>query len=121
MATEIINALRAKSTVVITGNTSTLITLDQLSVNENEVVSGVDIAQVTSTTNGIWSIYRGNDASGFLTMQIVGNLNLVMYEFDVTLSNNATSNIYVTNSGTAGTLIMQLSKSATYTTPLTGL
>ena len=46
------------------------------------------------------------------------NLAIASYETDIAIANGATSNIYVTNSGTGGTLILQVSKTATFTTDL---
>jgi hypothetical protein len=121
MAHEIINAVRAKSTIRVTGNTATLITLDELSAIDSETVTEAAIAQVSSTTDGVWRVYRGDNASGQLILELPNNNHFVMYEYDVTFANSATANVYITNSGTAGTLIMQLAKTATYNPVLTGM
>lgn len=121
MAHEIINAVRAKSTVRVTGNTATLVTLNELAAIESENVSEAAIAQISAVTDGIWRVYRGNNTSGELILEIPQYGHFVLYEFDVTFANSATSNVYITNSGTAGTLIMQLSKTATYTPSLEGM
>ena len=71
MAHEIINALRAKSTIRVVGNTATTITLADLSVDANvETVTEAAIAQVSATTDGVWRIYRGNNTSGELILEI---------------------------------------------------
>jgi Tfp pilus assembly protein FimT len=121
MAHEIINAVRAKSTIRVTGNTATLITLSQLSAIESETVTEAAIAQVTSSTDGVWRVYRGDNTSGVLILELANNTNFVLYEYDVSFANSSTSNVYITNSGTAGTLIMQLAKTATYNPVLTGM
>lgn len=121
MAHEIINAVRAKSTVRVTGNTATLITLDNLAAIQTENVTEAAIAQVSATTDGVWRVYRGNDTNGVLIFEIPQYAHFVLYEFDVTFANSSTSNVYITNSGTAGTLIMQLAKTATYTPSLEGM
>lgn len=114
MAHEIVNSLRSKSLVRIVGNTAVRIALSDLSASPTETVTGAEVAQVVSVSDGVWRIYRGNDASGVLLLEIPTFGQFNFYEFDISLANNSTSNVYVTNSGTAGTLIMQLTKDATY-------
>lgn len=121
MAYEIVNSLRAKSLVRIVGNTATTITLSSLAKDNNEVVTSADVAQASGVTDGVWRVYRGDDANGLLLLELPQFSHYQFYEFDCSLANSATSNVHVTNSGTCGTLILQLAKSATYTTPLTGL
>jgi len=119
MAYEIINSKRSKSVITVTGNTATRINLTQLSTNTStETVTAASIATVITATDGIWNIYRGNDATGNLVLQLVGNNYLPLTQGDISIANTSTANIYVTNSGTAGTLIIQLSKVATFTTDL---
>jgi len=121
MAYEIINALRAKTTIRITGNTATTITLPQLSASPSETVTEAAIAQVSATTDGVWRIYRGDNTSGELILELLNSTHFILYEFDVSFANSASSNVHITNSGTAGTLIMQLAKTATYSPSLTGM
>lgn len=119
MAYEIINSKRSKSVITVTGNTATRINLSQLSTNTaSETVTAASLATVITATDGIWNIYRGNDATGTLVLQLVGNNYLPLTQGDISIANTSTANIYVTNSGTAGTLIIQLSKVATFTTDL---
>jgi hypothetical protein len=54
-------------------------------------------------------------------LEICTPINLVLYEYDITFANNATSNIFVEHTETAGTLVMQLAKTATYSPALTGM
>jgi len=111
MAHEIINSIRAKSTIRVVGNTATTITLSDLSADPTvETVTEAAISQVSATTDGVWRVYRGNDASGVLILELPNYAHFVLYEFDVSFANSATSNVYITNSGTAGTLIMQMDK-----------
>lgn len=115
MAYDIVNSNRSKSIARVVGNTATLMTLSELSSNaNNETVTSASISQVFSSSDGTWSIYRGNDATGTLVMQLHGENTLPLSQSDIAIANNATANIYVTNSGTVGTLILQLSKTATY-------
>lgn len=117
MALTISNSKRSKSVIKITGNTATRINLEQLSTNTTtELVSSAEIAHVTSSTDGKWVIYRGNDATGEPVLVLFGENEIPLAQFDVTVAGaNTTSNLYVTNTGTDGTLILTLSKTATYT------
>jgi hypothetical protein len=120
MPFEIINAIRAKSTVrIVGGAANTQINLVNLSANTmTENVTSAAIAQVSCSTNGIYRIYRGNNAAGTLILELCTPANLVLYEYDIVFANNATSNLFVEHTGTAGTLVMQLAKNATYNTDL---
>ena len=47
--------------------------------------------------------------------------DLPLTQYDISLANTPTANLHITNSGTDGTVILLVSKSATYTTPLVGI
>ena len=123
MPFEFINAIRAKSTIrIVGGAANTQINLVNLSANTSEeTVTAAAIAQVSASTNGIYRIYRGNNSAGTLIMEIPTFGHYVLYEYDITFANNATANIFVEHTGTAGTLVMQLAKTATYSPALTGM
>ena len=124
MPFEIINAVRAKSTIrIVGGAANTQINLVNLSANTMiENVTSAAIAQVSTSTNGIFRIYRGNSGAGTLILELPSAaINLVLYEYDITFANNATANVFVEHTGTAGTLVMQLAKTATYTPALEGM
>ena len=122
MPFEIINAVRAKSTIrIVGGAANTAINLSALSAQTEETVTSAAIAQVSASTNGIYRVYRGNNSSGTLILEISTPLNLVLYEYDITFANNSTANVWVEHTGTAGTLVMQLAKTATYSPALTGM
>jgi hypothetical protein len=123
MPLEIINAVRAKSTIrLVGGAANTHINLSDLSAQTGETVSAAAIAQVSTSTNGIFRIYRGNNTAGNLILELASaSTNLVLYEYDITFANNATSNVFIEHTGTAGTLVMQLAKTATYSPALTGM
>lgn len=116
MPLNITNAIRSKSVITLTGNTATRINLSQLSTNTSiETISAASIGMVATSTDGWWRIYRGNDATGELVLELKDSNYLPFTQTDLAISSNATANIYVTNSGAGGTLIMQLSKVANYT------
>ncbi len=122
MAYEITNTLRSRSVVRVTGNTATRINLSQLSVNTQiETVETASINHIITSTDGVWRIYRGNDASGVLIFELFDGADLPLNTYDISVANAATSNIYVTNSGTGGTLILSVTKQATYTPALEGM
>lgn len=123
MPSEIINAIRAKSTIrIVGGAANTHINLSDLSAQTGETVTAAAIAQVSTSTNGIFRIYRGNSSAGTLILELPSAAtNLVLYEYDIVFANNATANVFVEHTGTAGTLVMQLAKTATYSPALTGM
>ena len=122
MPFEIINAVRAKSTIrVVGGAANTHINLSALSAQTEETVTSAAIAQVSCSTNGIYRIYRGNSSAGTLILELCTPANLVLYEYDITFANTATANVFIEHTGTAGTLVMQLAKAATYSPALEGM
>lgn len=122
MAYEIVNTLRSRSVLRVTGNTATRINLSQLSVNTQiETVETASINHVISSTDGIWRVYRGNDATGTLILELFDGTDLPLNTYDISFANSSTSNIYVTNSGTGGTLVLSLTKQASYNPPLEGI
>lgn len=118
MPYEVINSLNGKSVIRVVGSGNTLIRLSDLKKSNVETIVGVSVVNVLSTTDGIWKVYRGDSAAGTLLLELPNNNTLKLYENGIALSNNATANIYITNSGTVGSLIMQITKSATYSTDI---
>jgi hypothetical protein len=118
MPYEIVNSLRAKSFVRVIGNTATTITLSNLARDSTEIVSSASVAQASGVTDGVWRIYRGDNTSGVLILELPAFSHYQFQEFDCIIANNSTSNVHITNSGTVGTLVLQLSKSATYSPAL---
>ena len=125
ITTDITNSLRSRSVIRVVNtaaNDNTVITLASLSANSAlETVTHAAITQVISTSNaGRWKIYRGNDASGVLIMTVGDGADFPLSQYDIAIANTPTANIYVTNTGSDGTLILQVTKTATYSTGLTG-
>ena len=122
MPYEILNSKRSKSTIRVTGNTATRVNLESLSTNQTtEIITGAAITHVMSTSDGFWKVYRGNDATGNLVLDLPNGNDYPLAQYDIVIANTSTANIYVTNSGAGGTLILSLSKTATFTPPLTDL
>lgn len=125
ITTDITNTLRSRSVIRIVNtaaNDNAVITLANLSANSAlETVSQAAITHVISTSNsGRWKIYRGNDASGVLIMTLGDGADFPLSQYDIAIANTPTANIFVTNTGADGTLILQVTKTATYATGLTG-
>jgi hypothetical protein len=124
MPTTITNSKRSKSVIRITGNTAVRVNLNQLSTNTTtELVSAADITHITTSSDGKWIVYRGNDNNGEQVLVLFGENDIPLSQFDVTVAGaNNTANLYFTNSGTDGTLIVTLNKTAAYTIdPDTGI
>ena len=117
MPTTITNSKRSKSVIRITGNTSTRINLSELSTNTTtELVANAEITHVTSSTDGKWIVYRGNDATGEKVLSLFGENDVPFAQYDVSVAGaNTGANLFFTNSGTDGTILIILSKTATYT------
>ena len=117
MPTTITNSKRSKSVIRITGNTATRINLNQLSTNTTtELVANAEITHITTSSDGKWIVYRGNDATGEPVLTLFGENDIPFAQYDVSIAGaNTGANLYFTNSGTDGTLVIILSKTATYT------
>jgi hypothetical protein len=121
MAYEITNNKRSKSVIRVVGNTATAVTLSDFSTGADETIQSATITGVHTSTDGKWSVYRGDDASGVLVLELFGENSLQLTQFDVAVANTNTANLYFTNTGTGGTLIMTVSKEASYSPSLTGI
>lgn len=122
MPYEIVNSKRSKSVIRVTAQASQLITLPQLSTNTtSEVITGASITHFISTGDGAVKVYRGDNASGVLVIDSVGSNDLPFAQYDVAIANTSSANIYVTNSSTNGTVMLIVSKTATYEPALTEL
>lgn len=124
MPTTITNSKRSKSVIRITGNTAVRINLEQLSTNTTtELISSAEISHIVTSSDGKWIVYRGNDATGEPVLSLFGENDLGFAQFDVSIAGpNTSSNLYFVNTGTDGTMIAVLSKTAKYTIdPDTGI
>jgi hypothetical protein len=121
MPYEVINNKRSKSVIRVVGNTATNVTLAGLSTGADETVSNAAIAGIHSSTDGVWRIYRGNSTSGVLVLELFGENSLPLAQHDIVVANTSSANLHITNSGTGGTLILSLNKTAEYSPALTGI
>lgn len=119
MTYEVINAVRSKSLVRVNGGVAnTHVNLSMLAASTAETVTNASIAQVSSTSNGIWRVYRGNSGAGELILDLPTFSNFVLYEYDIVFSNTSSANLFIEHTGSSGTLILQLGKTATYSTDI---
>ena len=116
MAKEIINQKRSKSIIRVVGNTATRINLSELSTNTSvETIQTASITHVTTSGDGWVRIYRGNDATGALVLELYGSNDLPLSLYDIAISNTNSSNVYITNSSaTGGTVLLVMTKYATF-------
>ena len=111
MPIEISNTLRSVSVVRVEGTGTYYANIISLAANSNEVVSAADIKRINWSTNGNITIVRNGNVIG--TFHNAG-------ESGYSIANNSTANVVITVT-TGGTLFLELTKTATYTTPLTGM
>ena len=116
MPIEISNTLRSVSVVRVEGTGTYYANIISLAANSNEVVSAADIKRINWSTNGNISIVRNGNVIG--TFHNAGEYKAD--ESGYSIANNSTANVVITVT-TGGTLFLELTKTATYTTPLTGM
>lgn len=116
MPIEITNSLRSSSLIRVEGVGTYYANLVSLAVDSNEVVSSASIKRINWSTNGNIQIVR--NGNNIATLHNAGEIRLD--EWGKSLANNNTSNVVITIV-TGGTVFLEVSKAATYTTPLTGM
>jgi hypothetical protein len=116
MPFEITNTLRSSSIIRVEGTGTTTVALANLSVNANETITAANIKRLSWTTNGNIQIVR--NSVPIASLHGTGEMRLDEYGYSI--ANNSTSSIVVTVN-TGGTLFLEVSKEATYATPLTGM
>jgi hypothetical protein len=110
MALEVTNSLRGPSVIRCVEPGTYTINLSDLRKNTAiETVTTADIKRVTWSTNGSITIVR--NITPVLSLQGSGEMRFD--EFGHSIANNNTSNVVVTIA-TGGTLVMELSKQATF-------
>ena len=118
MPLEITNSLRGVSLVRATGPGAYTIALNDLRKNPTtETVTSADIRRMMWSTNGNISIVRNS-----IEMATVHNSGEMRFDdYAHSLANNNTQSIVITIA-TGGTIVMELSKQATYNVdPTTGV
>jgi len=116
MAFEITNTLRSASIIRVVDASTANVFLANLAVNANETVSSANIRRLTWSTNGSIQITR--NAVSILMLHNSGTM--MLDELNHSVANNNTSNIVITIN-TGGSVVMEVTKTATYATELTGM
>ena len=116
MPIEITNSLRSSSLIRVEGVGTYYANLSDLAVNTNEVISSANIRRINWSTNGNIQVVR--NGNNIVTLHNAGEIKLD--EWGHSIANNNTSNVVITVV-TGGTLFLEVTKVATYTTPLTGM
>jgi hypothetical protein len=116
MPIEITNSLRSSSLIRVEGAGTYYANLSSLAVDNNEVISSANIRRINWSTNGNIQVVR--NGNNIVTLHNAGEIRLD--EWGKSLANNNTSNVVITVV-TGGTVFLEISKAATYTTPLTGM
>ena len=115
MAFEFINTNRSSSIVRVI-DAGTTISLANLSSGANETVTAANIRKVAWSTNGSIQIVR--NSVPILTLHNTGSIQFD--ELNHVIANNNTQSIVVTIN-TGGFVMLELTKEATYATPMTGM
>jgi hypothetical protein len=116
MPIEITNSLRSSSLIRVEGAGTYYANLSSLAVDNNEVISSANIRRINWSTNGNIQVVR--NGNNVVTLHNAGEIKLD--EWGHSIANNNTSNVVITVV-TGGTLFLEVTKVATYTTPLTGM
>jgi len=115
MAHEVINTKRSSSIIRFVDAGAT-VSLANLAYDANETVTAANIRKLAWSTNG--SIQIARNGVNLFTLHNAGQISLD--EFNYSVANNNTQSIVVTIN-TGGSLVLEVTKEATYATPLTGM
>ncbi len=115
MAFEYINTLRSASIARIIDAGTTTIALANLSTGANETITAANIRKVAWSTNGNITIVRNS-----VPILALHNTGTIHYdELNHVIANNNTQTIAVVIT-TGGSLVMEVTKEATYANSLIG-
>jgi hypothetical protein len=116
MPHEVVNNLRSTSIIRAVDPGTYTITLNNLSSNTQlETVSAVNIKRVVWSTNGSITIGRGDGPTPMLALHNAGQM--YFDELGYSIANTNTGNVVVTIA-TGGSIAIEVSKIATYSTAL---
>lgn len=115
MAFEITNTKRSSSIIRVNDLGTTTVYLANLQATADETVTAADIRKVAWSTNGSIQIVR----NGVPILQLHNAGVISLDEFNHSIANNNTQSIVITVN-TGGSLVMEVTKQATYTNGQTG-
>ena len=118
MSYEVSNTLRNSSFIRAEGAGTYTITLANLSTNTSlETVSSASIKKLNWTANSTGSVTVARGATPNTVLSLFGSGEMKLDEYGHAVANGATGNIVITVAGSA-TIIMEVSKVATYSSDL---
>lgn len=115
MSFEITNTQRSASIIRVAEVGTATITLANLSSNANETVSAANIRRLTWSTNGSIQIVR--NSVPLLMLYNSGTMMLDELNHSITTSSNTS---FVITIASGGSLVMEVTKDATYANSLIG-
>jgi hypothetical protein len=119
MSYEIVNTLRNTSIIRAVGAGTYTIELEDLSSNTDlEIVTSASVRKLYWSTNGSITIARGETPNTVLSLYTGGDMRFD--DFSYALSNGSTGNVVITIAS-GGTVVMEVTKTANYTTDISRL
>ena len=111
MAIEIINSFKSSSIIRVVDDTAT-INLADLARDETETVLSADIKRVMWTTNTAITVERNSEI--LLNLFTTGDMRFSDYGYAIRANNNSAIEI----DATTGTIVLEVTKEATYSPSL---
>ena len=118
MAYEIVNARKGSSTVRVVGAGTVTLPLTALSTNTTlEVVDSATIKRLAWSAAPTGNVVISRGATPNTVLELYGSGEIRLDEWGSAVANGATGNIVITVA-VGGTCVLELSKTATYSTDL---
>ena len=116
MPFEITNTQRSASIIRVADAGTTTVSLENLAFDANESVSSANIRRLTWSTNGNIQIIRNS----IPVLMLHNSGTMMLDELNHSVANNNGSSIVITIN-TGGSMVMEVTKSATYANTLVGM
>ena len=116
MPFEITNTQRSASIIRVVDVGTTTVSLANLAFDANESVSSANIRRLTWSTNGNIQIIRNS----IPVLMLHNSGTMMLDELNHSVANNNGSSIVITIN-TGGSMVMEVTKSATYANTLVGM
>jgi len=116
MPFEITNTQRSASIIRVADAGTTTVSLANLAFDANESVSSANIRRLTWSTNGNIQIIRNS----IPVLMLHNSGTMMLDELNHSVANNNGSSIVITIN-TGGSMVMEVTKSATYANTLVGM
>jgi hypothetical protein len=116
MPFEITNTQRSASIIRVADVGTTTVSLANLAFDANEVVSSANIRRLTWSTNGNIQIIRNSVP----VLMLHNSGTMMLDELNHSVANNSGSSIVITIN-TGGSMVMEVTKTATYANTLVGM